>query len=242
MVNGIHARCIILLGCLLWAVVAKAQVTDDYLTTLNIGHPIKGNVYGYIQPGFGGNSGVYRSYYLEWPGIIYHARRWFQLWASTRFTYKDYLTQFDKDEIRPTIGAKLFFSKTRRLTLSNFTRYQMLATYDHRSREWTRSNWIRSRFGMELPLTRVEKAWQPRSFYAIADVEPIYTINAGWNTLRVRGGVGYITLDKVRVEFLYAAQFGRNTSSEDLERNEVTFRLNIKVGVKTGLLGRIWNP
>jgi hypothetical protein len=60
--------------------------------------------------------------------------------------------------------------------------------------------------------------------------------------VRFRAGLGYVTEDRIRIEFIYHTQWGQASGSDSLVYNENIFRLNIKVGLKRGLLDRVWNP
>jgi hypothetical protein len=91
-------------------------------------------------------------------------------------------------------------------------------------------------------LTSLANAWKPRTFYGLIDIEPFWQSGAGLNMFRFRAGLAYIPNNRVRVEFIYHTQWGQSTGSDALVYNQNIFRLNIKVGLKHGLLGRIWNP
>jgi hypothetical protein len=93
------------------------------------------------------------------------------------------------------------------------------------------------------PLASVEKAWQPKTWYALADVEPFFRFDKDrLDPLRVRGGVGYVLNDRIRVEFIYTASFTRPSGSSSLEYTENAFRLNIRIALQRGLLDPLLNP
>jgi hypothetical protein len=74
------------------------------------------------------------------------------------------------------------------------------------------------------------------------DVEPIYRFDKNWvDPLRVRGGLAYVLNDRVRVEFIYHAQFTRPAGSSGLEYTDNIFRLNIKIGLGQGLQQRAFS-
>jgi hypothetical protein len=101
---------------------------------------------------------------------------------------------------------------------------------------------LRSRFGVELPLTSREKAWQPKTWYALADVEPFFRFDRDTiDPLRVRGGIAYIVNSRIRMEFIYHAQFTRPTGSSGLEYTDNIFRLNIKIALNKGLMQRVFD-
>jgi hypothetical protein len=57
----------------------------------------------------------------------------------------------------------------------------------------------------------------------------------------VRGGLGYVLNHRVRLEFIYTAQFSR-ASSGALAYAENQFELNLNIGLAEGLLRRLHNP
>jgi hypothetical protein len=59
---------------------------------------------------------------------------------------------------------------------------------------------------------------------------------------RFRAGLAYIPNNHIRVEFIYHTQWGQEAGTDALVYNENIFRVNIKIGFKHGLLGRVWNP
>ena len=101
-------------------------------------------------------------------------------------------------------------------------------------------NRVRSRFGVEIPFAPREKAWKYRTFFGFADVEPFYRFDKDVvDPLRVRGGMGYVLNDRIRLEFIYYAQFAREEEGESLEYDENIFRLNMKIGISSGILQRV---
>ena len=112
----------------------------------------------------------------------------------------------------------------------------------HDTHVWTAYCRLRSRFGVEFPLTSRAKAWQPKKCYALADVEPIYRFaHHTIDPLYVRGGLGHVLNDRLRLEFIYYAQFTR-PSGGSLEYANNIFQVNIKISLAEGLLRRIHNP
>ena len=128
-----------------------------------------------------------------------------------------------------------------RLSISTL-RYEARNLYSHDTHDWSLENRIRSRFGAQIPLASPDKAWRPKSFYTLVDVEPFWTAGKGLNMVRFRTGVGYIPSDRLRVEFLYHIQWGQATGSDELVYNQNIFRLNVMIGLKRSILSRVWNP
>ena len=218
-------------------------VTNEYRVTLFPYYPLKDNLTGFGYLGYVKDpDSNYTLFYAGWPGFNYQYKKWLQIWVGSLYIYTDNGMAQDKLELRPFIGPKFFLPNKRRWNLYNFTRYESRSIYDHGTHDWSHINRVRSRFGAEIPITSREKAWKPRTFYAIADVEPFYRFDKDeWDPVRARVGIGYITMDQIRIEFIYHYEWARNPN-DDLEYDKNIFRLNIKFGVKHGILGRVLNP
>jgi len=220
------------------------NVTNEYRATLFPYHNIKGPWTGFGYLGYVVNpESDYRLYYVGWPGISYLAKPWLQIWTGFFYIYTDNFYKPDKFEVRPFIGPKFFLPNKRKMNLYNFTRYEYRHTKDHSTDQWTTVHRLRSRFGAEIPLTSIDKAWKPHTFYALGDVEPFFRSDKkSLDPLRLRAGLAYVSNDRLRFEFIYHAQFGRATSDDPLEYNQNIFRLNIKLGLHRGILNRTSNP
>jgi hypothetical protein len=145
-------------------------------------------------------------------------------------------------ELRPFVGVKFDKSNKRKIEFFNFTRYEARNLYSHGTHDWHLENRVRSRVGAEFPLASVERAWKPKTFYTLLDVEPFWTSGKGLNMFRFRTGLGYIPSERLRIEFLYHTQWGEATGSDALVYNENIFRLSFKIGLKRSILSRVWNP
>lgn len=214
---------------------------NEFRFTLSPHHPLKGNLTGFARLGYYYNPDKdYSEYYFGWPGLIYRVKPWLQLWAGMHNTYKDNKERADLLELRPFAGIKFFVPNRARINLYNFTRYEYRMTLDLDASDWTYVNRLRSRFGLEIPFASRERAWQNRTFFGIADVEPLYRFDKDVvDPLRVRAGVGYVLSDRIRLEFIYYAQFSREDGNEPLEYSENIFRLDMKIGIASGILQRV---
>ncbi len=182
------------------------------------------------------------TYALGYPGISYTARPWFQIRGGVRGIYTDNQGTEDTFELRAFVGPKFFIPNKRKMNIFNCSRYEARNIYNHGSHDWTLKNRIRTRFGAEIPLTSVANAWKPGTFYTLIDVEPFWQPGVGRNMVRLRTGLAYIASDHIRIEFIYHAQWGPEAGSDALVYNRNTFHMNIKVGLKRGLLGKVSNP
>jgi len=235
-----------LAASLLCTPAARAQNDDrignEYRLTLFPYHRITDQATGFGYLGYVNNPEKdYQTAYLGW-GMSYSFNSSVQLWGGLIGTYTDNETSADKLELRPFGGVKLFLPNEIKWNIYNFTRYEYRDIQDLDTHNWTGIHRLRSRFGVEFPLTSREKAWQPKTWYALADVEPIYRFDKERiDPLRVRGGIAYIVSNRVRVEFIYHAQFTRPAGSSGLEYTDNIFRLNVKIALNTGILQRMFD-
>ena len=224
------------------------DVTNEWRITAFPHYPIKGNLSGFGYLGWVKNPGsAYTLWYAGAPGFIYNVKPWFQAWAGLINVYTNNYTnengKQDTMELRPFIGGKFFVPNKKRWNIYNFTRLDFRQTYHHDTHEWTNIERLRSRFGIEAPLTSLEKSWKVNTFYGIANVEPLYRFDKDdVDPMRAQVGLGYIANPRIRIELLYYANWGRVAPSNDLAFTQNIIRLNIKVGVKHAILSRVWNP
>ena len=234
---------------LLWAVAFPARAADDdpsneYRTSVDVQHPIAGNLAGRVELGYRWNPELdYQTFTILWPGLIYRAAKWAQVSAGLRTLYKDNESSADELELRPYAGVKLFLPNQLKWNLYNDARYEFRDTRNRATQEWSSYSRIRSQFGVEVPLTSRERAWDPKTWYGRADVEPFYRFDTNRvDPLRVEVAFGHIVSDRVRLELVYTAQFARPSGSRSLEFTENIISLNFKIGLKEGLLRRLLNP
>ena len=231
---------------LLCAPTARAQynepIGNEYRLTLFPYHRINDELTGFGYLGYVNNPDKeYQTAYLGY-GASYSFNRSVQLWGGLIGTYTANEHSADKLELRPFIGPKLFLPNDWKWNIYNFTRYEFRDIQDRDTHDWTGYSRLRSRFGVEFPLTSRENAWQPKTWYALADVEPFYRFDRGTiDPFRVRGGIGYIVSSRVRVEFIYHAQFTRPTGGSGLEFTDNIFRINIKIALNKGIIQRVFD-
>jgi len=225
-----------------------AQAQDDtgneYRLTLFPSHRISDQVTGFAYLGYVTNPDKdYRTYYVGWPCAAYSPSQWLQIWGGLVGLYTANQNSSDKLELRPFVGAKFFVPNRAKWNIYNFTRYEYRATEDRSTHDWTSVQRLRSRFGVEFPLASGERAWQPKTFYGLADVEPYYRLDRDQvDPFRLRAGIGYVMNDRTRVEFIYHAQYTRPAGTSGLSYTDNIFRLNVKIGLNKGLIGRLHNP
>jgi len=217
---------------------------NEYRLTLFPYHRISDKVTGFGYLGYVNNPDKnYQTFYVGWPGVNYTINKSVQLWAGLVFTYTNYENSSDKLELRPFIGVKLFLPNKAKWNIYNFTRYEYRAIQDSDTHDWTNTSRLRSRFGVEFPFASRDRAWQPKTLYGIVDIEPYYRFDRNEvDPLRIRAGIGYVLDDRFRFELIYHAQFTHPDSSSGLKFTDNIFRLNIKIGLSKGIIGRLLNP
>jgi len=225
------------------------EATNEWRVTAFPHYPIKGNLSGFGYLGWVKNpDNEYTLWYGGFPGVIYTAKPWFQVWSGLLDIYTNNYTnengKQDTLELRPFIGYKAFLPNKLKWNIYNFTRLEFRETYHHDTHDWTNVERLRFRVGIESPLTpNLERAWKVNTFYTIVYAEPFYRFDKDdLDPFRAQFGIGYIANPRVRIEVLYYANWGRVASSNDLAFTENIIRLNVKVGLKRALLGHVLNP
>ncbi|HKD09894.1 MAG TPA: DUF2490 domain-containing protein [Bryobacteraceae bacterium] len=219
-------------------------VTNEYRVAGFSFYPMTENLSGFGYLGYVNNpQGGYSQYHIGYPGFEYTLKPWLEIWGALIGNYVNNRGgKEDTFELRPFIGAKFEVANKRKIEFFDFTRYEARNLYSHDTRDWSLENRIRSRFGSEIPLATVARAWKPQTFYTLLDVEPFWVAGKGLTMVRFRAGLGYIPNDRLRVEFVYHTQWGEATGSDALVYNQNIFPLNVKIGLRRSILSRVWNP
>ena len=223
---------------------AQDDIGNEYRITLFPSHKVTEKIGGFGYLGYVWNPVKnYQTYYLGWPCATYTPKSWIQIWGGLIGVLTDYESKANLLELRPFTGVKLFLPNSLKWNIYNFTRYEYRALQDRETKDWNNYSRVRVRFGVEIPLTTRENAWEPRSFYALADVEPYFRFDKmEVDPLRIRGGLGYVMKSApIRFEFIYHAQF-TPSESNGLAYTDNIFRLNIKIGLNKGIIGALYNP
>jgi hypothetical protein len=234
---------------LLWLVYPKnlrAQnddLSNQFRFNVSTHHLITSNLTGFVHFGYFNNPDLgERTYRIGWPGVVYSANPWLQLSGGLLTSYDDNSDKSSTLELRPTAGVKFFVPNNYKLHLYDLLRFEYLDTETLNTHQWTGFARIRSRFGVEVPLSSRERAWKPRTWYVLSDVEPFYRFDKDiFDPVRVRGGAGYIINSHLTCELIYCAQFTASNSGSLAFTENIIF-LNLKVGLVKGLLERLYNP
>jgi hypothetical protein len=224
---------------------AQDDKGNEYRITLFPSHKITEKITGFAYLGFVWNPEKnYQTYYLGYPAAAYTPSEWLQIWGGVVGLYTNNETTADKLEIRPFIGPKFFLPNKMKWNIYNFTRYEFRGVQNRETHDWSNTSRLRSRFGIEIPLSSLQKAWQPGNFYGLADIEPYYSFDKGQiDPMRIRGGLGYIMKKApIRIEFIYHAQFTHPEPGSNLQFTDNIFRINIKLGLNKGIINQLNNP
>ncbi len=170
-------------------------------------------------------------------------RRWVQIWGGIVGLYTDNQASADKLEVRPFGGVKLFLPNHLKWNIYNFTRYEYRAIEDRATHDWIGSSRVRSRFGVEFPLTPRERTWQPKTFYGLADVEPYNRFDrVQW----IRSACARAPATWQATACVWSSsttRSGRTRPAAAACHSPTTFyRVNIKLGLTKGIIGRFHEP
>jgi hypothetical protein len=176
----------------------------------------------------------YMSYYLG-KGLNYAPVKWLQIWGGLIAVYTDSGVKSDSLELRPFAGPKFVGANQRKWRYFNWTRYEARFTETLDTDEWKTVHRVRNQTRLEIPLASLDRAWTPKSWYFLGDVEPIYRSDTGQlDPLRVRVGLGRIVNARTLMEFQYFVQYTRPNGA-GLAYTDNIFRLNFKIGLSRGL-------
>jgi hypothetical protein len=176
----------------------------------------------------------YVSYYLG-KGLNYSPVPWLQIWSGLIAVYTNSTAQSNSLELRPFIGPKFVGANRNNWRYFNWTRYELRLTETLDSDEWKTVHRVRNQTRLEIPLGAADRAWTPKSWYLLGDVEPIYRSDTGQiDPLRVRVGLGRVANQRVLVELHYFTQF-THPDGRGLSYTDNIFRLNFKVAMSRGL-------
>jgi hypothetical protein len=199
------------------------EITNEYRTTLVTSKPLNQHLilFGYLGIVKAPDKEVGTLYYSP-PGIIYKPTPWMEVWAGVFGLYNNNETTSNSWELRPLGGVKFYVPNEKNLHIFNFTRYEhRFINQDHEFKTIPR---IRNRIGIEAPLSRGQP-WEPKTFYTLADFEPIWRLDEDRLQLaRLRGGIGYILNHSWRGEFIYHAEY----SGDPTQHTGNIWRLNFK--------------
>jgi len=213
---------------------ARAQeVTDDGRAAIVFAHPtVFERFSGAPYFWFDDQSGGVTSYRVAVPNIIYHARPWLQGWGGLLVTWTNNEASGNTRELRPYVGVKVFVPNSAHIHIFDWTRLEWRHITNTESNTITREWRFRTRPGVEFPLSA--RAWQPGTFYGLANGEMLVQHDFV-DAARFMSGAGYISSDRVRLEFQYVFELSRTSSTDALAYSDNSFRLDFKYSFKEGL-------
>ena len=212
---------------------ARAQdVTDDGRVGVIFAHPIADDVSGAPYFWFDDQTGGVKTYRVSFPNVIYRVRPWLQGVGGLIVNWTDNHASGNTRELRPFAGVKVFLPNSAHIHLYELTRLEWRRITNTENNTITREWRFRTRPGVEFPLS--ERAWQPGTFYGLANGE-VFVEHDFVNALWFMFGAGYIKSDRVRIELNYVTELSRRSSSDALAYSDNSFRLDFKYSFAEGL-------
>jgi hypothetical protein len=209
---------------------------NEYRIAVSMVHPIAGPISGSGDVQFRDQlDKEVRTYRLAWPGAIYKPARWIQVWGGLITFWSDNQTSPNSWELRPYTGLKLSVPNQAQVDLYNLTRLEWRHVNETDGGSLQHYQRLRNRVGAEFPLST--RAWEPDTYYGLADLETLINLQENFvESLRFRGGAGYVISRRVRVEGQYNLQVNRSSLDEPLTFDDNVFRFNVKLSLREGLL------
>jgi hypothetical protein len=203
-------------------------ITNEYRFTQLVTKPVNKKLVLFTYSGYTRSpEKQLHSVYGSPPNLVYIPKSWIEIYAAFILVFTSNKTGGNSWEFRPITGVKFYLPNSKKLNIFSWTRYEdRFILQNNNLKSIPR---IRNRFGIEAPLARMDKAWTPKTFYMLADIEPIWRLDEKrLQVLRLRGGLGYIYSKRIRAEFQYFGELSE-TSSSPLDHTGNIFRLNIKI-------------
>ena len=182
-------------------------ITNEYRTTLIVTKPINKKLilfgyYGFAKLPHKDTNSVFFSP----PNIVYAVKPWMELWLAAVFTVSKIKNSSDSWEFRPVAGIKFYVPTKTKLDISVLTRYEdKLVTKDG---DTTSTPRFRTRPAIGIPFAKGDRAWKPKTFYMIQDIEPIWRLDThNLALIRWRTIGGYVIKQGLNMEFMYHMEF-----------------------------------
>jgi Protein of unknown function (DUF2490) len=222
---------------------AGERSNDQNDVDVSVHHAIAGRLTGFGELEYRGiEASDSKNYACLWPGLTYTATTWLQFTGGLRSAYTDNTPNPDILELRPFVGVKVQCENRFKWNFYNYTRYEYRHLENLNAHTSTDYGRIRSRFAVEIPLCSTAKAWKPKTWYGLADIEPYYRLDTDTlDPVLLRAGLGYVLSGRFRAELLYQAQYARPSGGGPREVTANTVQLNVKIGLQEGLLRRLQN-
>jgi hypothetical protein len=207
---------------------SETPITNEYRITQIYTKPINDKFVLFAYTGYTKSPEKdYTSVYASPPNIIYIAKPWLELYGAFIAVYTKNKNASHSWEFRPVAAVKAYLPNKKKWFIYSWTRYENRFILQNDNLQSIPR--LRNRFGIEAPLAKKAKKWTPKTFYMLADIEPIWRLDQKkLEILRFRGGLGYVFSKKYRAEFQY---FGDLSPTQNAPLGYVNsiWRLNIKV-------------
>jgi hypothetical protein len=135
-------------------------------------------------------------------------------------------------EWRPTLGVRYHITPHRRILSRVLLRYELRLLKDLTNDDWTRTNRLRIRPELLIPINR-ESLYADGLWYGIVDAEWFATLDEDQeerfaNRLRTRLGMGYRFNYTSRIEVIQLLQRSRNTLEEEFTYSDYIIQIRWK--------------
>ena len=207
---------------------SDTPVTNEYRFTQTYSKPINDKFVLFIYAGYTKSpEKEYTSVYASPPNVIFIPKSWLEFYAAFIAVYTKNKNASHSWEFRPVLAVKVYLPNEKKWYIYSWTRYEnRLILQDDNLDSRPR---LRNRFGIEAPLATKDKKWAPKTFYMLADIEPIWRLDQKrLEILRYRGALGYVFSKKLRAEFQYFGDLSP-TKNAPLGYVNSIWRLNLKV-------------
>ena len=221
--------------CVLLCIVAVVRVAhaddqnDEYRFTVDSSYALTED-HKWIGVGhlgyFKSNDNNYQTDQLG-VGVIWRFAPWGEAWFDVNYYRTDNELVADVEEWRPDIGFKNYFIRSDLFTFYNLARLEYRIRQSDGGNVGTESFRLRDQLGIVAALTKEQD--RPGSWYGIADAEAFYRFDGDRvDRVRLRTGLGVSLSGRVRVEFLYYAQF-TDKGPGSFKWTDNIYRINIKL-------------
>ncbi len=152
--------------------------------------------------------------------------------AATTLSRTSQTESYNTVEIRPTIGARYFFTPNKRIQTRLLLRLDQRNFKNLDTEEWEQAYRPRARGEVIIPINK-NSIFQDKLWYAMTDVEWLFKADDDVderfaNRFRWRVGGGYRLNYNLRFEFLYMLQQSKNGIDENFESSDNIFRFRLK--------------
>ena len=162
------------------------------------------------------------------PTLEYQFNGYFRMFGGVGLFYTFRRSEFNRLEIRPWLGARVYWPQIGRVAFDHYLRTEWRNTLDFD--DGAKSSIIRPRFRSRVTVPFNHPKIQDETWYGKASIELFQ--KAGKEVeerysdrYRIEGGIGYALTKNDRFEVYYGLQRSRNTTSGDFNKINHFFKI-----------------